>query len=234
MEWKHLRLLFLYLSILTIHSTSTSAFSLNDALDQLLTSYPLSLLQAQEPVPAHQDSSTSPRENAPLEAATFPCCNCGGCICSHTSCPEIRPEPEPSAPKPSPPEASWRPISTGAPELISTAGCGAKYSPDACLTFVQQYLQALQPALEVAGKHPHSHDAQVDSQGKHKKDKKKKQPCCGEGCSDVQCLRYLATAVKDLQAPINGTLESSKHQDDATIAAKEARAAKSEELKAEL
>ena len=70
---------------------------------------------------------------------------------------------------------------------------------------MQQYLQALQPALEIASNHSHEYGKDV---GKEKEKKKKKQPCCGDGCTDAQCLGYLATAVKNLQAPINGTLEN--------------------------
>jgi hypothetical protein len=197
MELKHVRLL--SLSILLIHSAS--AVSINDVLDQILA-YPLSLFQ---PVPATplqgQDPTTSP-SGAHADRATFPCCICSGCICSHTSCPEIV-----VPPFPSPPEANW-PITSGTPKEIAAAGCGAAYGVDACLSFIQQYLQALQPALELASNHSHSHygDSE-DSEGKKKK-KKTKQPCCGDGCTDTQCLSYLATAVKNLQAPINGTLES--------------------------
>ena len=44
-----------------------------------------------------------------------------------------------------------------------------------------------------------------------RKENEEKLPCCGEGCTDSQCLGYLAMAVKTLQAPINGTLDSGEH-----------------------
>ena len=222
MESKPIHFIMLSLFLLLLALPSTSAFSLTDIVDQI-QSYIPSALQAplnNPAAPAYpEDPSASPPQTL-AKAATFPCCICSGCTCSHTSCPRIIPRPG------EPPEASW-PIESGTPKLVASAGCGAKYGPDACLLFVQQYLAALQPALETASKN-HSHGGDGYEKVEAEKKKKKKQPCCGEGCSDAQCLGYLAVAVKDLQAPINGTLESSTDDSRDVSGTEGKEAAKSE------
>ena len=181
----------LSLSALIIHSGS--ALSVDDVLNQIKSYLPASLSAFQ----ASEDLTHKTAHNTAV-AEFFPCCVCGGCQCSRTSCPEIRPFP-------SPPEAKW-PNCSGydCPPNIAEAGCGEDYSLDACLNFVQQYLQALQPALEFASNHSH----ECATASRKKRENEEKPPCCGEGCTDSQCLGYLATAVKNLQAPINGTLGS--------------------------
>jgi hypothetical protein len=193
MELKR-RLCLLPLSILLIHTAS--ALSINDVLDQVLA-YPRALFNAEGQDPTIY-SSTPPKGKTPFKAS-FPCCGCNGCTCSHTSCPEIVPFPEP-------PIAKW-PIEDGTPKDLAEAGCGEEYSSDACLHFVQQYLQALQPALEDASNHSRDHYEDVNVK-KKKAEEGKKVACCGDPCTDTQCLRYLALAVKNLQFPINGTLQS--------------------------
>lgn len=190
MEWKHVLLLWL-----SIHTAS--ALSLDNVLNQI-NSYiasPLSLFQSskESDSSACDSSSSSCRPKRPIHPEFYPCCVCGGCICSHTSCPFI-------VPFPGPPIAHW-PVNSTTPIEIATAGCGANYTLNACLRFVLQYFDALEPALERASNHSHSHYSED-------KEKKKKVPCCGDGCSDSQCLMYLAGAVKTLQAPISGTLDA--------------------------
>jgi hypothetical protein len=191
MEWKHVLLLWL-----SIHTAS--ALSLDNVLNQI-NSYiasPLSLFQSSEGSDSSAcdySSSSSCRPKRPIHPETYPCCVCGKCTCSHTSCPFI-------VPFPGPPTAHW-PVNASTPIDIATAGCGANYTLNACLRFVLQYFDALEPALERASNHSHSHYSED-------KEKKKKVPCCGDGCSDSQCLKYLAVTVKNLQAPINGTLEA--------------------------
>ena len=99
------------------------------------------------------------------------------------------------------------------------------------MQFVQQYLAALQPALENARDKYSIGDGGAGGgyeKEETQKKKKKRQPCCGEGCSDAQCLGYLAVAVKDLQAPINGTLESSTDGSSRVSGADGEEAARSE------
>jgi hypothetical protein len=196
MELKHV-LRLLSLSVLLIHPAS--ALSISSVLDQI-NDYIASPLSIFSPLP---QGGKSPF------AAAYPCCICSRCTCSHTSCPFI-------VPFPRPPIARW-PVNDTTPIEIATAGCGANYSLKACLNFVQQYLHALQPALESTSNHSHHHydvssesEEEGPSEGYRAEGKKgkKKVPCCGDGCSGAQCLRYLAVAVKNLQAPINGTLES--------------------------
>jgi hypothetical protein len=183
----------LSLSVLIIHSGS--ALSVDDVLSQI-KSYAFQASGDLHEKPVHPDE---PITHKTAVAEFFPCCICSSCKCSRTSCPEIRPFP-------SPPEAKWANCSSyNCPPKIAEAGCGENYSLDACLSFVQQYLQALEPALEFASNH--SHESATASR-KKKKETEEKLPCCGEGCTDSQCLGYLAMAVKNLQAPINGTLDS--------------------------
>jgi hypothetical protein len=182
----------LALSVLTIHSGS--ALSVDDVLNQI-KSY---AFQASEDL---HEKSVHPDAHNTAVPEFFPCCVCSSCKCSRTSCPEIRPFP-------SHPEAKWANCSSyNCPPKIAEAGCGENYSPDACLSFVQQYLQALQPALEFASNHSHE-SATASKKKKEKEENEEKLPCCGEGCTDSQCLGYLAVTVKNLQAPINGTLDS--------------------------
>ena len=190
----------LSLSVLIIHSGS--ALSVDDVLNQIKSYLPTS--EDPHEKPAHPDEPIAHSTGKkPLVAEFFPCCICSSCRCSGTSCPEFRPFP-------SPPEAKWANCSSyECPPKIAEAGCGAKYSPDACLSFVQQYLQALEPALEFASNHSHE---SAPASGE-KKENKKKLSCCGEGCTDSQCLGYLAMAVKSLQAPINGTLDSGEYNE---------------------
>jgi hypothetical protein len=219
MELKHLRLL--PLSLLLIH-TAASALSINDVLDQVLA-YPRSLFNAEGQDPTAY-ASTLAKGKTPFKAS-FPCCGCNGCICSHTSCPEI-------APFPSPPIAKW-PIEDGTPKEIAEAGCGEEYSFDACLHFVQQYLQALQPALEEASNHSRDHYEDVNEKGKKKVvvvEEGNKVACCGDPCTDTQCLRYLALTVKNLQGPINETLQAGEYvvKDEKPVSEEPEEAAKSE------
>jgi hypothetical protein len=214
MKLKQLGLL--SLSILIIHSGS--ALSVDDVLNQIKSHFPgpLSVFQASEDLhekPVHPDEHIAHKTAVP---EFFPCCICRSCKCSRTSCPQFRPFP-------SPPEVNWANCSSyDCPPKIAEAGCGAQYSLDACLSFVQQYLQALEPALEFASNHSHE---SAPASGEKKEDKKKLL-CCGEGCTDSQCLGYLATAVKNLQAPINGTLDSGEYNQ--ALVSEEGEGAKSE------
>jgi hypothetical protein len=196
MKLKQLGLL--SLSVLVIHSGS--ALSVDDVLSQIKSYLPT----AQDP----HDKSVHPDEavahssgQKPLLPMYFPCCVCSGCKCSKTSCPQFRPPP-------ALPEAKWANCSRyDCPPKIAEAGCGARYGLDACLSFVQQYLQALEPALEYASNHSH----EAAPAHREKREDQKKLPCCGEDCTDSQCLGYLAMAVKNLLAPINGTLDSEEY-----------------------
>jgi len=195
----------LSLSVLFIHSGST--LSVDDVLNQIKSYLPASLS-------AFQASEDLAHNTAVPEF--FPCCICSSCKCSRTSCPEIRPFP-------SPPEAKWGNCSSyDCPPKIAEAGCGENYSLDACLSFVQQYLQALEPALEFASNHSHG----CATASRKKRENEEKLLCCGEGCTDSQCLGYLAMAVKNLQAPINGTLDSVEY--NKAPVSEEAERAKSE------
>ena len=199
----------LSLPILIIHSAS--ALSVDDVLNQIKSYLPASLSAFQ----ASEDLAHNTAHNTALPKF-FPCCICSSCQCSRTSCPEFRPFP-------SPPEAKWANCSSyDCPPKIAKAGCGENHSLDACLSFVQQYLQALEPALEFASNHSHG----CATASRKKKENEKRLLCCGEGCTDSQCLGYLAMAVKNLQAPINGTLDSVEY--NKVPASEEAERAKSE------
>ena len=67
----------------------------------------------------------------------------------------------------------------------------------------------------------HSHGCATAS--RKKKENEEKLLCCGEGCTDSQCLGYLAMTVKNLQAPINGTLGSENNKAPVSEEAEEAK-----------
>jgi hypothetical protein len=121
------------------------------------------------------------------------------------------------------PVANW-PINSTTPIEVATAGCGANYTLNACLRFVLQYFDALEPALEIASNHSRRHYSDEPEE-------MKKAPCCGDRCSDSQCLKYLAVAVRDLRAPINGTLVARANR---TVTESIARAEESEQLEEEV
>src|SRR4051794_35098731 len=124
----------LSLSVLITHSAS--ALSVDDVLNQIKSYLPASLSAFQ----ASEDLAHNTAHNT-AHPEFFPCCICSSCQCSPTSCPHFRPFP-------SPPEVNWANCSSyDCPPKIAKAGCGENYSLDACLSFVQQYLQALEPAL---------------------------------------------------------------------------------------
>ena len=206
MELKHALLLWL-----SIHTAS--ALSFNNVLNQI-NSYiasPLSLFQSSESSAC--DSYSCPSKPPKLQARTFPCCVCGGCKCSYTSCPRMHH-------RPGFPVANWDNINSTTPIEVATAGCGANYTLNACLRFVLQYFDVLEPALEIASNHSRSHYSDEPEE-------MKKAPCCGDSCSDSQCLKYLAMTVRDLRVPINGTLDAGPNT---TVAEPIARAKESEQL----
>ena len=62
-----------------------------------------------------------------------------------------------------------------------------------------QLLGSMEPALKVASA---SESGSGNKEGK----------CCGTGCSEGSCLKYLAGAVEGVGKAINGTMKSGKEK----------------------
>ncbi len=70
-----------------------------------------------------------------------------------------------------------------------------------CLSFVEQLLSSMEPALRVASA------SEIDSGSGNKEGS-----CCGTGCGEAGCLKYLAGAVEGVGKAINGTMKGGKEK----------------------